>query len=72
MAIRLPLSEAAKMMGVTPDFLRAAILAQKLPPDVAFAFKTGKKNYRYFINRLKFKEYLGLVEQQTTQRKEAQ
>lgn len=50
-------TEAAKIMGVTPQFIRIGLQQNK------FSFGTAvkiNKRWSYYINEKKFKEYLGM------------
>lgn len=51
----LTVNEAAKMMGVTGDFLREALKQEKFSFGAAVKMK---KRYAYYINPAAFERYL--------------
>ena len=56
---RISVAEAAKIMGVSPQFVRIGLQRNLLP----FGFATnmgGGCRYTYYINPKEFQEYLGL------------
>lgn len=56
---RISVAEAAKIMGVSPQFIRIGLQRNLLP----FGFATnmgGGCRYTYYINPKEFQEYLGL------------
>lgn len=58
-AKRISVAEAAKIMGVSPQFIRIGLQRNLLP----FGFATnmgGGCRYTYYINPKEFQEYLGL------------
>jgi hypothetical protein len=56
----ISIQEAARMIGVTNDFLRAAIVQQKIPGAVAV--DRGKR-FSFWINRIEFEKWLSSEQQ---------
>ena len=54
----LPVTEAAKLMGKDPQYLRVAI--QKGIVPFGFALKGTGSRYVYYISRKQFEEYTGI------------
>lgn len=56
---KITVSEAAKIMGKDPQFIRLCLQRELLP--FGFATKTSKagKNYNYYISPKLFREYVG-------------
>lgn len=50
----VPIKTAAAMMGVSPQFLRFGLKQDKFP----FGVGVKQKGWRFYINPVKFKEYL--------------
>lgn len=57
---KLTVNEAAKMMGVTNGFLRAAIVQQKIPG--AIAVDRGKR-FSFWINKDTFERWISSEQQ---------
>lgn len=53
----IPVTEAAKMLGVSPMFIRIALREGKAP--FGFAVRMTGEQYTYHISPKKLKEYLG-------------
>lgn len=51
----ITLPEAARVMGVPPQFLRVGLQQNKFPFGVAVKMK---KRYAYYINPVQFEEYM--------------
>ncbi len=54
----LSVSEAARLMGKSNDFIRIGLQRNILP--FGYAIKTGKERYSYFISKEKFIEATGI------------
>jgi len=57
---KLPVNEAARMMGVTDSYLRAAIVQQKIPG--AIAVDRGKR-FSFWINKETFEKWISSEQQ---------
>ncbi len=57
-AARIPVSEAAKLMGVSPQFVRVAMQQGILPIGMATRLTGGK--FTYYISPKLFEEYTGI------------
>lgn len=53
---RISIDEAARRMGVTPQFLRMALRANRLPFGTAIQMPGGR--WSYYINATRFERYL--------------
>ncbi len=53
----MPIAEAAKIMGVSQQFIRIGLQLGKLP--FGTAVKIGGYRYTYYISPQKFAEYIG-------------
>ena len=53
---RMPVSEAAELLGMNPQLLRLGLQQDRFP--FGTAIKTSRKRWSYYINRQKFFEYL--------------
>ena len=53
---RISVDEAARRMGVTPQFLRMALRANRLPFGTAIQMPGGR--WSYYINATRFERYL--------------
>ena len=53
---RMPVVEAAKMLGMNPQLLRLGLQQERFP--FGTAIQTSKRRWSYYINRQKFFEYL--------------
>ena len=54
----LTVFEAAELMGVSPQFIRAGLQQEALP--FGLALRISSKKYTYFISKKKFTEYTGI------------
>lgn len=52
----LTVIDAAKIMGVSPQFLRQALREDKFP--FGTAVKSSENRYVYYINKARFHEYM--------------
>ena len=53
---RMPVVEAAEMLGMNPQLLRLGLQQDRFPFGVAI--QTSKRRWSYYVNRRKFFEYL--------------
>jgi len=53
---RISVDEAARQMGVTPQFLRLGLRAGRFPFGAAVQMPGGR--WSYYINRVRFEHYL--------------
>lgn len=53
---RMPVVEAAEMLGMNPQLLRLGLQQDRFPFGVAI--QTSPRRWSYYINRQKFFEYL--------------
>lgn len=56
----MTVTEAAELMGVSPQFIRMGLQKGVLP--FGYAVKVSKNRYTYFISRQKFIENTGITE----------
>ncbi len=56
----MTVTEAAELMGVSPQFVRVGLQKGVLP--FGYAVQVSSKRYTYFISKQKFKEYTGISE----------
>lgn len=54
----LTVTEAAKLMGVSPQYIRVGLQKGVLP--IGHALKQKGKHYSYFISKYKFTEFTGI------------
>lgn len=54
----ITVAEAARLMGVSPQFIRVGLQKKSLPFGSAVSIKGGR--YTYHISRVKFEEYMGI------------
>lgn len=57
MSERIKVTDAAKRMGISPQFIRIGLQQGILP--FGYAIKTGKKKYSYYISPKLFTEHIG-------------
>jgi excisionase family DNA binding protein len=57
----MTVTEAAELMGVSPQFIRVGLQKGVLP--FGYAVQVSSKRYTYFISKQKFKEYTGISEE---------
>lgn len=57
----MTVTEAAALMGVSPQFVRVGLQKGVLP--FGYAVQVSSKRYTYFISKQKFKEYTGISEE---------
>lgn len=60
-SINIKPAEAAKLLGVTAQFIRVGLQRGRFP--WGYAVQLSPKKYTYFINRLKFFEIEGIKDQ---------
>ena len=56
---RLTIREAARLMGVSEQFVRIALQRGVLP--WGYAVRISGRNYTYFISKQKFTEHTGIA-----------
>lgn len=56
----ITVTEAAELMGVSPQFVRVGLQKGILP--FGYAVKVSSNRYTYFISRQKFSESTGITE----------
>ena len=56
----MTVTEAAELMGVSPQFVRVGLQKGVLP--FGYAVKVSSNRYTYFISRQKFSESTGITE----------
>ena len=54
-SMKIPPTEAARIMGVSPQFIRCGLQQNKFPFGVAVKME---KQWSYYINKEKFFEYI--------------
>ncbi len=57
--IKLSVVQAARIMGVSPQFIRIGLQKQQLP--FGYAVQMSKNRYTYHISTKKFSEYTGIT-----------
>lgn len=57
----MTVTEAAELMGVSPQFIRMGLQKGVLP--FGYAVKVSSNRYTYFISRQKFIENTGITEE---------
>ena len=55
---KVKVAEAARLMGVSQQFIRVGLQKEKLP--FGCAIRMSNKKYTYFISKQKFTEYTGI------------
>lgn len=55
----MTVTEAAELMGVSPQFVRVGLQKGVLP--FGYAVKMSKSRYAYFISKQKFSESTGII-----------
>lgn len=55
----MPVEEAARLMGVSPQYVRVGLQKGILP--FGYAVQVSSKRYTYFISRQKFTEFTGII-----------
>ena len=58
-AVNLPVTKAARLMGVSPQFIRIGLQQGKLPFGYAVRFTGGQ--YRYYISPKLFAQHTGIA-----------
>ena len=55
----MTVEQAASLMGVSPQYIRAGLQQERLP--FGYAVKVSARRYTYFISRNKFMEFTGIT-----------